>query len=135
MREAAGKLRHPGRRQAPGLVREVIEDALSVGGVGQHQGAAPLGGVVAAAAMQSQGFQSGTTDIIFAEPKHPYTIGLMASVPRLDSPCKVASRAIEGLPPNLAHVPHGCPFSPRCSFAMDQCHQEEPQLEPVSEGH
>ena len=79
--------------------------------------------------------ESGTTDIIFAEPKHPYTIGLMASVPRLDSPRRVAPRVIEGLPPNLAHLPAGCSFSPRCSFAMDQCHEEEPQLEPVSAGH
>ena len=79
--------------------------------------------------------ESGTTETIFTEPKHPYTIGLMASVPRLDSPRKVAPRAIEGLPPNLAHLPDGCSFSPRCSWAMDQCHEEPPQLEEVSEGH
>ena len=79
--------------------------------------------------------EAGTTETIFAEPKHPYTIGLMASVPRLDSPRKVAPRAIEGLPPNLAHLPDGCSFSPRCSWAMDQCHEEPPQLEEVSEGH
>ena len=79
--------------------------------------------------------EAGTTETIFAEPKHPYTIGLMASVPRLDSPRKVAPRAIEGLPPNLAHLPDGCSFSPRCSWAMDQCHEEAPQLEAVSEGH
>ena len=79
--------------------------------------------------------EAGTTETIFAEPKHPYTIGLMASVPRLDSPRKVAPRAIEGLPPNLAHLPDGCSFSPRCSYAMDQCHEEAPQLEAVSEGH
>ena len=59
----------------------------------------------------------------------------LASVPRLNSPRNVAPRATEGLPPNLAQLPHGCSFSPRCSFAMDQCHQEEPQLKPVSEGH
>ncbi len=79
--------------------------------------------------------ESGATDVIFAEPKHPYTIGLMASVPRLDSPRKVAPRAIEGSPPNLAHLPDGCPFAPRCSFAMDRCREEQPQLEPVSDGH
>ena len=79
--------------------------------------------------------ESGTTDAIFAEPKHPYTIGLMASVPRLDSPRRVAPRVIEGLPPNLAHLPDGCSFSPRCSYTMDRCREEEPQLEPVSEGH
>jgi oligopeptide transport system ATP-binding protein len=79
--------------------------------------------------------EAGTTDAIFAEPKHPYTIGLMASVPRLDSPRKVAPRAIEGLPPNLAHLPEGCSFSPRCSYVMDQCHSEAPELENVGGGH
>jgi len=79
--------------------------------------------------------ESGATDVIFAEPKHPYTIGLMASVPRLDSPRRAAPRAIEGLPPNLAHLPDGCAFAPRCSFAMDRCRAEEPRPEPVGEGH
>ena len=79
--------------------------------------------------------ESGATDVIFAEPKHPYTIGLMASVPRLDSPRRAAPRAIEGLPPNLARLPDGCAFAPRCSFAMDRCRAEEPQPEPVSQGH
>ncbi len=79
--------------------------------------------------------ESGPTETIFAEPKHPYTIGLMASVPRLDSPRRVAPRVIEGLPPNLAHLPDGCSFSPRCAYAMDQCHREEPALEQVGVDH
>jgi len=79
--------------------------------------------------------ESGPTETIFAEPKHPYTIGLMASVPRLDSPRRVAPRVIEGLPPNLAHLPDGCSFSPRCTYAMDQCHRDEPSLEAVGVDH
>ena len=79
--------------------------------------------------------ESGATEVIFAEPKHPYTIGLMASVPRLDSPRRVAPRAIEGLPPNLARLPAGCSFAPRCSYAMDRCREQEPPPETVGDGH
>ena len=79
--------------------------------------------------------EAGTTEMIFGEPKHPYTIGLLASVPRLDSPRRVVPRVIEGLPPNLAHLPKGCSFAPRCNYAMDQCREEEPQLETVVTGH
>ena len=79
--------------------------------------------------------EAGTTSMIFGEPKHPYTLGLLASVPRLDSPRKVVPRVIPGLPPNLAHLPPGCSFAPRCEYVMDRCREEEPLLEPVSEGH
>ena len=79
--------------------------------------------------------EAGTTNMIFGEPKHPYTLGLLASVPRLDSPRKVAPRVIPGLPPNLAHLPPGCSFAPRCEYVMDRCREEEPLLEPVAEGH
>ena len=58
----------------------------------------------------------------------------LASVPRLNSPRNVAPRATEGLPPNLAQLPHGA-RSPALLVRLDQCHQEEPQLKPVSEGH
>jgi oligopeptide transport system ATP-binding protein len=79
--------------------------------------------------------ETGPTETIYAEPKHPYTIGLLASVPRLDSREKVAPRVIRGLPPNMAHLPPGCAFAPRCDFAMDRCQQEKPQLEQVGEDH
>jgi oligopeptide transport system ATP-binding protein len=79
--------------------------------------------------------ESGPTDAIFANPKHPYTIGLLASVPRLDGSRKVAPKVIDGAPPNLAHLPKGCTFAPRCAYAMDRCREEVPQLEPVGEEH
>jgi oligopeptide transport system ATP-binding protein len=77
--------------------------------------------------------ETGPTETIYAEPKHPYTLGLLASVPRLDSASKETIRVIKGLPPNMAHLPPGCPFAPRCDYAMDRCREEKPPLEPVGE--
>jgi oligopeptide transport system ATP-binding protein len=79
--------------------------------------------------------ESGPTDEIYGDPKHPYTIGLLASVPRLDSDRKKSLRVIQGLPPNLARLPGGCSFHPRCDYAMPQCKEEIPELEQVGENH
>ena len=79
--------------------------------------------------------ETGPTDTIYAKPKHPYTLGLLASVPRLDSPRKVAPRIIKGLPPNMAHLPQGCSFSPRCDYAMPECKEARPALEEVGQDH
>lgn len=79
--------------------------------------------------------ETGPTETIYAESMHPYTLGLLASVPRLDSPRKVAPRVIKGLPPNMAHLPTGCCFSPRCDYAMAECREERPVLERVGEDH
>ena len=79
--------------------------------------------------------ETGPTETIYAESKHPYTLGLLASVPRLDSPRKVVPRVIQGLPPNMAHLPIGCCFSPRCNYAMPECKEERPVLEKVGQDH
>ena len=79
--------------------------------------------------------ETGLTDEIYANPKHPYTIGLLKSVPRLDKPKTKDIDVIEGMPPNLAKLPEGCHFAERCRFVMDQCREEKPVLEEVSEGH
>ena len=78
---------------------------------------------------------TGPTETIYAEPKHPYTIGLLASVPRLDRRMTENLRVIRGLPPNMAHLPEGCCFSPRCDYAMAECKEERPVLERVGEDH
>ena len=79
--------------------------------------------------------ETAPTDAIYAAPKHPYTLGLLASVPRLDSPKKETLRVIKGLPPNMAQLPPGCPFAPRCDYAMDRCRKERPPLEEVGKDH
>jgi len=72
---------------------------------------------------------------LYADPRHPYTLGLLASVPRLDEPRKVKLVPIEGSPPDLTHLPKGCPFRPRCRFAVDRCAEEHPPLMPMGERH
>ncbi|MBT3202590.1 MAG: ABC transporter ATP-binding protein, partial [Phycisphaerales bacterium] len=79
--------------------------------------------------------ETGPTEAIYADPKHPYTLGLLASVPRLDKPAKENLRVIKGLPPNLARLPKGCSFAPRCDYAMDRCREEKPVLERVGDNH
>ena len=79
--------------------------------------------------------ETGPTETIYAEPKHPYTLGLLASVPRLDRRMTENLRVIRGLPPNMAHLPEGCCFAPRCDYAMAECREERPVLERVGEDH
>ena len=79
--------------------------------------------------------ERGTSREIYGNPRHPYTIGLLASVPRLDEPRKEQLDPIEGLPPDLIALPAGCAFRARCKFAIDRCATEIPPLVEVSEGH
>ncbi|MBI2287447.1 MAG: ABC transporter ATP-binding protein, partial [Chloroflexi bacterium] len=79
--------------------------------------------------------ETGSTEVIYGQPKHPYTLGLMTSVPRLDLGRKRKLSVIEGLPPNLARLPTGCAFHPRCYLAIDRCSKERPELEEVGENH
>ncbi|MEU1008832.1 ABC transporter ATP-binding protein [Streptomyces sp. NPDC005890] len=69
---------------------------------------------------------------IYKAPAHPYTRGLLDSIPRLDQKGQQLY-AIQGLPPNLTHIPPGCSFHPRCPLARDVCRTDEPPLYPVSE--
>jgi len=71
----------------------------------------------------------------FYHPRHPYTIGLLRSVPRLDRPRAERLEQIEGLPPDLSRLPAGCAFHTRCPFATDRCRQETPLLREVGPGH
>ena len=70
--------------------------------------------------------ESGTTRDIFANPRHPYTMGLLKSIPRLDAVDRKRLVPIEGLPPNLINMPPSCAFLPRCSSRFEECY-EKPQ--------
>jgi oligopeptide transport system ATP-binding protein len=72
---------------------------------------------------------------LYARPKHPYTLGLMQSAPRLDGDASKRLLPIEGQPPDLAALPPGCSFAPRCRYAMDRCRSERPELREVGERH
>jgi oligopeptide/dipeptide ABC transporter ATP-binding protein len=71
---------------------------------------------------------------LFAEPQHPYTIGLLGSIPRLDLEQERLS-AIEGFVPDAAAMPEGCRFHPRCPFSVERCRKELPELKEVVSGH
>lgn len=71
---------------------------------------------------------------LFREPLHPYTTGLLESIPRLDVGTQEKLHVIEGTVPNLLHLPQGCSFAPRCPKVMDICRQEAPILTEVSDG-
>jgi len=79
--------------------------------------------------------EMGPSIKIYAHPKHPYTMGLLASVPRLDQPRRERLLPIEGQPPDLSQLPDGCSFSPRCSYRMERCLKDPPELREVEEEH
>ena len=78
--------------------------------------------------------ETGTVRDIFNNPSHPYTEALMASVPKLDKDVE-RLYSIPGQPPALHSLPPGCPFAPRCQYAMERCSQEYPPSFTVAEGH
>ena len=77
--------------------------------------------------------ERATAEEVYDDPRHPYTLGLMTSVPRLDLPVTERLVQVEGQPPNLADLPAGCAFQPRCPFALEKCEEEIPDLlQPVN---
>jgi len=78
--------------------------------------------------------ETGTLDDIFYRGQHPYTHMLLESIPRLDRDRSQPLRPIPGQPPDLLHLPPGCPFAPRCPNAIDICRREMPPLDPVQPG-
>jgi oligopeptide transport system ATP-binding protein len=72
---------------------------------------------------------------LYRNPQHPYTLGLLGSLPRLDHDQREPLVSIEGLPPVLLQKPNFCPFAPRCNYVIDVCRQANPMLEEVTPGH
>ena len=72
---------------------------------------------------------------LYQDPRHPYTIGLLKSLPRLDEDRPEELKSIEGLPPDLVNYPQGCPFYARCNYRIDKCTTAPPPLEAIRPGH
>ncbi|HEV8642316.1 MAG TPA: ABC transporter ATP-binding protein [Methylomirabilota bacterium] len=80
--------------------------------------------------------ERGTARELYANPRHPYTLGLLHSVPRLDEPRRERLAPIEGQPPDLTRLPPGCAFAPRCAFRIERCLAEAPPLRAIgANGH
>ena len=78
--------------------------------------------------------ERGTARELYANPRHPYTLGLLRSVPRLDEPRRARLDPIEGQPPDLTRLPSGCAFTPRCAISVERCRVEIPPLRVVNGG-
>ena len=79
--------------------------------------------------------EEATAKDLYADPSHPYTLGLLGSLPRVDRGEHTRLVSIEGMPPVLGEEPKSCPFAPRCSFVIERCRQENPLLIPVGPEH
>jgi len=75
--------------------------------------------------------ESGNVDDVYEQPRMPYTLGLLGSIPRLDQSERARLTPIEGSPPSLVALPAGCPFAPRCPMRVTICEEVEPSLDPV----
>jgi oligopeptide/dipeptide ABC transporter ATP-binding protein len=80
--------------------------------------------------------ERSTARELYARPRHPYTLGLLRSVPRLDEPRRARLNPIDGQPPDLTRLPPGCAFIARCAYRVERCQREVPPLAPVeADGH
>jgi oligopeptide/dipeptide ABC transporter ATP-binding protein len=79
--------------------------------------------------------ETGRADLVFARPRHPYTLGLLQSVPRLDAGRRQPLKPIEGQPRDMLSPPQACPFQPRCTYEVEQSRREVPPLREIEPGH
>jgi peptide/nickel transport system ATP-binding protein len=79
--------------------------------------------------------EEGTKEQVFYDPQHPYTWGLLGSIPRLDRAKPARLTAIRGVPPSMIALPQGCNFRPRCPHAFEACLEDPPLLDRVGERH
>jgi oligopeptide/dipeptide ABC transporter ATP-binding protein len=79
--------------------------------------------------------ETGPAEDVFRSPRHPYTLGLLQSVPRLDTPRGRKLHPIEGAPRDMLRPPSACPFAPRCAYEVDRSRQEVPPLVEIAPGH
>jgi oligopeptide/dipeptide ABC transporter ATP-binding protein len=79
--------------------------------------------------------ETGSAEQLFGRPRHPYTLGLLQSIPRLDATRKERLHPIPGVPRDMLSAPSACPFQPRCRFEVDQSREEVPELREIEAGH
>ena len=79
--------------------------------------------------------ETGSAEQVFGQPRNPYTLGLLQSVPRLDAARRTKLQPIEGVPRNMLSPPEACPFQPRCRFEVEQSRKEVPPLAEITPGH
>jgi oligopeptide transport system ATP-binding protein len=96
-----------------------------------------VAGIAHRVAVMYGGFiiEEASVNSLFANPSHPYTLGLLGSLPRVDEVEHGRLFSIEGQPPVLYQKPTTCPFAPRCKWVMERCWKENPMLEPISTEH
>jgi oligopeptide transport system ATP-binding protein len=96
-----------------------------------------VAGIAHRVAVMYGGFiiEEASVNNLFANPSHPYTLGLLGSLPRVDEIEHGRLFSIEGQPPVLYQKPTACPFAPRCKWVMERCWKENPMLEPISNEH
>src|SRR3954454_23116540 len=121
-------------------ILEVLQTALSETGAAMVMITHDLG-VVAGIADRvlvmyaGRPVEIGSVEDIYYEPRMPYTLGLLGSLPRLDAPTRERLTPILGAPPSLVNMPPGCPFAPRCPLHIAECDEAEPPLFQVGHGH
>ena len=79
--------------------------------------------------------ETGSAEQVFGQPRNPYTLGLLQSVPRLDAARRTKLQPIEGVPRNMLSPPEACPFQPRCRYEVEQSRKEVPPLSEIAPGH
>jgi oligopeptide/dipeptide ABC transporter ATP-binding protein len=121
-------------------ILEVLQTALSETGAAMVMITHDLGVVAGIAARvlvmyAGRPVEIGGVEDIYYEPRMPYTLGLLGSLPRLDTPTRERLTPILGSPPSLVNMPPGCPFAPRCPLHIPACDEQEPPLVQVGGGH
>jgi oligopeptide transport system ATP-binding protein len=96
-----------------------------------------VAGMVDKVSVMYAGFiiEQGNVRDVYKKTSHPYTLGLLESIPKIDNRDRTRLYTIKGLPPDLLQEPNSCPFAPRCPFVIDKCLQENPPLKPVAPNH
>jgi len=118
------------------LVKE-LRDQLGMAVIWISHDLAVIAELADRVAVMYSGYIVEETDVflLYREPLHPYTLALLHSLPRMDTGELDKLTAIPGSPPDATYLPPGCPFAPRCQFAMPRCHQENPPLMEVAGDH